>query len=64
MNCLEQYHRGQKREMVGGDPDGPQYTTAKSFLESHPELQSVGTLSKDEWEAITLYLVFAFKKLR
>jgi len=34
------------------------------FLESHPETKNVGTLTKDEWEAITLYLVFAFKKKR
>ena len=24
----------------------------------------VGTLSKDEWEALTVYTVFAFKKMK
>ena len=43
---------------------GPQYEHARTFLESHPDLRSVGTLTKDEWEAITLYLVFAFKKMK
>ena len=26
--------------------------------------QVVGTLSQDEWEALTIYTVFAFKKIR
>ena len=49
--------------MAGGNPNGPQYIHAKQFLESQTEHDMVRTLSKDEWEAITLYLVFAFKKL-
>lgn len=62
MNCTESYAKHYER-LVGGDPLGPQYEHAKRFLESHPESRTVGTLTKDEWEAITLYLVFAFKKL-
>ena len=50
--------------MAGEDPNGPQYAEAKNHLDAHPELHTIRTLSKDEWEAITLYLVFAFKKLR
>ena len=42
---------------------GPQYDHARQFLESQTEHDTIRTLSKDEWEAITLYLVFAFKKL-
>ena len=63
MNCMEDYTRHSNR-LVGGDPLGPQYDHAKHFLESHPDLRSVGTLTKDEWEAITLYLNFAFKKMK
>ena len=63
MNCLEKLSRDH-RPMAGGDSNGPQYAEAKNHLDAHPELHTVRTLSKDEWEAITLYLVFAFKKLR
>lgn len=63
MKCMENYDKHSNR-LVGGDPQGPQYEHARQFLDSHPEARSVGTLTKDEWEAITLYLVFAFKKLR
>ena len=63
MKCLEEFRSRSDRNLIGGDPNGPQYIHAKQFLESHPEYHKVGTLSKDEWEAITLYLVFAFKKL-
>ena len=63
MNCYEEVRSRSDRELVGGDPNGPQYKHAKEYLESHPDSYKIGTLSKDEWEAITLYLVFAFKKL-
>ena len=39
---------------------------SKCFLDSKlfcPP-QVVGTLSQDEWEALTIYTVFAFKKIR
>ena len=63
MNCLEHYRKdGEQKNLVGGDAKGPQYAAAQQFLDSHPELHYTSTLSKDEWEAITLYLVFAFKK--
>ena len=64
MKCLEEFHKGNNHQtMAGGNPNGPQYLHAKQFLESQTEHDMVRTLSKDEWEAITLYLVFAFKKL-
>ena len=63
MNALEEYNPRYER-LVGGDPKGPQYVHAQKYLEGHPEFHSVRTLSKDEWDAITLYLVFAFKKIR
>ena len=64
MKCLETLYRDQRRPLAGGDPSGPQYAEARKFLDDNPELHSIDTISKDEWEAITLYLVFAFKKLR
>ena len=63
MKCMENFSKHNDR-LVGGEPSGPQYEHAMKFLESHPDLRSVGTLTKDEWEAITLYLVFAFKKMK
>jgi len=63
MKVMEDFNK-QSNRLAGGDPLGPQYEHARNFLESHPDLRSVGTLTKDEWEAITLYLVFAFKKMK
>lgn len=62
MNAVEQYRK--YGNLAGGDPEGPQYDHAMKFLEENPGQNSIGTISKDEWEAITLYLVFAFKKLK
>ncbi|CAI5438517.1 unnamed protein product [Caenorhabditis angaria] len=41
-----------------------EYTEAKQFLEKLDESQqkTFGTISKSEWEAICMYLVFAFRK--
>ena len=44
-----------------GDED--QYEHAKEFREAQG-CEQVGTLSRDEWEALTIYTVFAFKKMR
>jgi len=44
-----------------GDED--QYEHAKEFRGAQGSEQ-VGTLSRDEWEALTIYTVFAFKKMR
>jgi len=63
MKCTE-YYALHNDKLVGGDAKSPQYDHARQFLESHPEQRSVFTLTKDEWEAITLYLVFAFKKIK
>jgi len=59
MNALESYPA---RRREAGGPD--QYDTARHFIRERPGVQGgVGTLSKDEWEALTIYTVFAFKKM-
>ena len=44
-----------------------EYAHADQFLRKHPEIgerSKIGTLSASEWEIISLYIVFAFKKTR
>jgi len=55
MNALETYP---SRSQAGEEG---QYEHAKLCIEGE---ELVGTLSKDEWEALTIYTVFAFKKMR
>lgn len=62
MNCLEYLRRNSDKPLAGGDMDGGQYDHANQYLADHSDINSINTISKDEWEAITLYLVFAFKK--
>ena len=40
---------------------GSEYDHVKQFKDGD---EVVGTLSKDEWEALTIYTVFAFKKTK
>ena len=53
MKALETYPG---RELAGGEG---QYEHAINF-----EQGGCGTMSKDEWEAVSIYTVFAFKKMR
>ena len=48
--------------LVGEEGD---YTAAEEHFRANPDQQGekVGTITKDEWEVITLYTIFAFKKL-
>lgn len=57
MNALETFpsHR-----LVGEES---QYDTAQEYLQSNG-VDKFGTLSRDEWEALTIYVIFAFKKIR
>ena len=52
--------------LVGrGDREEENYAHAKDFVDGHRATDPnarIGTLSKDEWEAATLYTIFAFKK--
>ena len=62
MNSLETYPAENGAELMAEDDD-KQYKGAKDFL-SASDQSAVGTMSLDEWEAASLYLVFAFKKMR
>jgi len=55
MNALETFP---SRKTVGPEE---QYEHVAQFKEGQ---EVVGTLSQDEWEALTIYTVFAFKKIR
>uniref|UniRef100_A0A1B6MB57 mRNA cap guanine-N(7) methyltransferase n=1 Tax=Graphocephala atropunctata TaxID=36148 RepID=A0A1B6MB57_9HEMI len=46
---------------LNGEED--EYTHAKEFIEKE-KCERVGTLSKPEWEAASLYMVFAFRKMK
>ena len=57
MNALETFP---SHKLVG---DESQYCEAQEYLQSN-EIDKFGTLSRDEWEALTIYVIFAFKKTR
>ena len=57
MNALETYPN---TKLVGGDN---QYDHAQECLQSEG-IERFGTLTKDEWEALTIYVTYAFKKIR
>jgi len=57
MNALETYP---SHKLVGQEN---QYDHAQEFQQTS-EGGKFGTLSKDEWEALTIYVIFAFKKIR
>ena len=54
MNVLKTF----PRQRLSGDEE--QYEHVAEFRGG----EQVGTLSRDEWEALTIYTVFAFKKMR
>ena len=56
MNALETYPNP---KLVGGEN---QYDHAQEFLQMN-NVEQFGTLTKDEWEALTIYVIFAFKKM-
>ncbi|CAB3408139.1 unnamed protein product [Caenorhabditis bovis] len=61
MQGLETYPAPEHKKLSGKPED---YNAAKEKLESLQEAEQkyVGTLSKSEWEAVSMYLVFAFRK--
>lgn len=73
MSALETFPPSRDTQLMGGED---QYEHARAFLdhlkrsETPEEAQrrrypiTIGTLSKSEWEAITLYLVFMFQKVK
>jgi hypothetical protein len=63
MKTLEPYPAKKGSQLRGQDVDD-NYDAAKTFVEnSSKPNEQVGTLSKEEWEALTLYQTFAFKKM-
>uniref|UniRef100_A0A8D9EKW0 mRNA (guanine-N(7))-methyltransferase n=1 Tax=Cacopsylla melanoneura TaxID=428564 RepID=A0A8D9EKW0_9HEMI len=61
MNAMETYPPSEGVDTVGQDAD---YCHAEAYLSEHQNNEKLGTLSKAEWEAITLYQVFAFEKVK
>lgn len=61
MLALERYPSA--RPVAANSPD--QYAHAEALISSDREEEGpCGTLTRDEWEALTIYTVFAFKKIR
>ncbi|XP_015363309.1 PREDICTED: mRNA cap guanine-N7 methyltransferase [Diuraphis noxia] len=59
ITALEVYPPRKGIELMGTEDD---YDKAKQFL-NETKVDSVGTLSKSEWEVATLYMVFMFQKI-
>jgi mRNA (guanine-N7-)-methyltransferase len=66
MNALETFPAPSGKPLVGQDREEENYAHAKRFVEglAPDRPPRIGTLSKDEWEAATLYVIFAFKKMK
>ncbi|XP_055681660.1 mRNA cap guanine-N7 methyltransferase [Lutzomyia longipalpis] len=66
MQGLETYPAARDGNLSGGDRH--EYAHAQEYMDrqaSHGRpAKRVGTLSKSEWEAASLYLVFAFRKMK
>ncbi|KAK4879022.1 hypothetical protein RN001_007168 [Aquatica leii] len=62
MKGLETYPPHSDSSLVGTEVDD--YAHAEEFLKSDNLNGKVGTLSKSEWEASSLYLTFAFEKMK
>ncbi|XP_014204121.1 mRNA cap guanine-N7 methyltransferase [Copidosoma floridanum] len=61
MRALETYPPAQGAQLVN-NPD--EFQHAKDYLQKNENIRRIGTLSKSEWEAITIYAVFAFQKMK
>jgi hypothetical protein len=62
MSALERFPPKSGDELKGGDV-ADNYTGAQDHVDRASGSGHVGTLSKEEWEALTLYQIFAFKKM-
>ncbi|XP_064006342.1 mRNA cap guanine-N7 methyltransferase [Pogoniulus pusillus] len=60
MQALEPYSPSDDSRLVSDKPDD--YEHAKEFIKDSQAKLPLGTLSKSEWEATSIYLVFAFEK--
>lgn len=66
MDTLEKYPPRDNESLAGTPEDYRhinEYMTKQTSSEELRNLKTLGTLSKAQWEAITLYLVFSFKKV-
>ena len=63
MNSLELFPPKRGESLKGNEiPDN--YITAQAYKDQNPDSGFVGTISKEEWDALTLYQIFAFKKMQ
>lgn len=66
MKALERYPAHERNKLVG-DREGD-YVHAAEYMKDLPGgdkgNRALGTLTQSEWEAITMYLVFVFEKIR
>nr|XP_033790048.1 mRNA cap guanine-N7 methyltransferase [Geotrypetes seraphini] len=60
MQALEQYPADENSKLVSENEDD--YKHVKERLKNSQSKAPLGTLSKSEWEAASIYLVFAFEK--
>ncbi|XP_018596964.1 mRNA cap guanine-N(7) methyltransferase isoform X2 [Scleropages formosus] len=61
MSALEQYPADEGNKLTFSNPG--EYEHAKAWAENPDAKVPLGTLSKSEWEATCIYLVFAFEKM-
>ncbi|KAG5264847.1 hypothetical protein AALO_G00258690 [Alosa alosa] len=61
MGSLEQYPGGDGGKLASDRPE--EYEHAKMHSEQENTRMPLGTLSKSEWEATSIYLVFVFEKM-
>lgn len=62
MSAFESYPPKEGVKLLGDDSKND-YSHVIKYLEEDPTKEKLGTLSRSEWEAITLYQVFAFEKV-
>ncbi|RZC38369.1 mRNA cap guanine-N7 methyltransferase [Asbolus verrucosus] len=63
MKSLETYPPNETATLLGTDPDD--YAHAEEFLRNEERKDvKIGTLSKSEWEASSLYMLFVFEKVK
>ena len=63
MDALEKYPPKDNEKVMGTSRDDYKHIRDYFSNASGERIASLGTLSKSEWEAVTLYLVFSFRKL-
>ncbi|EFA03004.2 mRNA cap guanine-N7 methyltransferase [Tribolium castaneum] len=62
MKSLETYPPYDNTPLLGTDPGD--YIHAEEFLKKEGKNGKIGTLSKSEWEASSLYMLFVFEKVK